>query len=308
MTALLTLTHVQKSFGTHHVLQDLSFSIPTGSIFGFVGENGAGKTTTMRLLLGLEKSKHGSILLAGQEVTFGGNRTNSITGYLPDVPAFYDYMTATEYLTLCARLTRVANREQRIAEMLNLVGLKTKKQRIHGFSRGMKQRLGIAQALLNEPQLLICDEPTSALDPLGRNEFLELLATLRGKVTVLFSTHILSDVERICDYVGILHAGRMQKRAPLSDLRNQYGRSRIMLTFPDTPTAKRCMQVLAHFPAYAVKNTVMIDYQGSYTNAAHQVLQTLTASVTPIALQHKRPTLEQIFLEVTGNAHSDNHV
>lgn len=303
MPDILTLSHIQKSFGSQQVLTDLDFSVPTGSIFGFVGENGAGKTTTMRLILGLDKPDGGTITVGGEKVTFGATRTNRITGYLPDVPAFYDYMTPTEYLTLCARITGISDRRQRISEMLDLVGLPADKHRIRGFSRGMKQRLGIAQALLNRPQLLICDEPTSALDPAGRNEFLDLLASLRGQVTVLFSTHILSDVERISDRVGILHGGRLQACDTLAGLHQRFGRPQIVLTLADTAAAKECAAALAPLAAQAQGTTVTVDYQGAYPAAARTVLRRIVAAdITPTGLQQENPTLDQIFLEVIKNA------
>ncbi|KRM33656.1 ABC superfamily ATP binding cassette transporter, ABC protein [Agrilactobacillus composti DSM 18527 = JCM 14202] len=305
---ILTLSHVQKAFGSKQVLKDVDFSIPQGSIFGFVGENGAGKTTTMKLILGLEKADAGIITVGGQTVHFGATKTNRITGYLPDVPAFYGYMTPVEYLDLCARITGISGRQHRIAEMLDLVQLKADKHRIRGFSRGMKQRLGIAQALLNRPQLLICDEPTSALDPAGRNEFLELLASLRGQTTVLFSTHILSDVERISDRVGILHDGHLQACDTLANLHQQFGRPQIKLTLSDTQTAQRCGQVLRPLPVQVQANQVTIPYQDAYETTAQQVLRALvTADITPIALQRQSATLEQIFLEVIGNGHTINH-
>lgn len=296
MSDILTLEHVQKSFGTKHVLQDLSFSIPRGSIFGFVGENGSGKTTTMRLILGLEKADAGTILVNGDKVKFGETKTNRITGYLPDVPAFYDYMTPAEYLRLCADIAAVPNPKEKIDQMLQLVGLKNSKHRIHGFSRGMLQRLGIAQALLNDPQLLICDEPTSALDPAGRAEFLDLLYSLKDKVTVLFSTHILSDVERISDRVGILHDGRLQACDTLANLHAAYGQKQAIITFATTADAQKCAELLQETRH---EETVSLTYQGEYAPMMQNVLQQLVAaSLTPVSLRKADPTLDQIFMEV----------
>ena len=209
--SILELKQVTKRFGSKKVLDNLNLTVPTGSIFGFVGENGAGKTTTMKMILGLEEMTSGEILVNELPVVFGDNQTNLLTGYLPDVPEFYDYMSAQEYLRFCGEITGLSKKQlkEKVPEILSLVGLKLDKRKIKGYSRGMKQRLGIAQALLNDPKLLICDEPTSALDPSGRNDFLEMLANLRGRMTILFSTHILGDVERICDYVGILDQGRL---------------------------------------------------------------------------------------------------
>lgn len=230
---ILELKQVSKKFGAKKVLNKLNLTVPTGSIFGFVGENGAGKTTTMKMILGLEEKSSGEIFIKGKPVYFGDNQTNHLTGYLPDVPEFYNYMSGKEYLNFCGEITGLSKAQlrQKIPEILSLVGLADDKKKIKGYSRGMKQRLGIAQALLNDPELLICDEPTSALDPSGRNDFLKMLATLKGRTTILFSTHILSDVERICDYVGILDQGELVVSGRLNELKEHYAKDQIEIEF-----------------------------------------------------------------------------
>lgn len=208
---MLEVSHIRKSFGSKKVLDDLTFSIPRNTIFGFVGENGAGKTTTMKMILGLLKIDEGKILVNGREVTFGNTPTNKFVGYLPDVPEFYSYMTAREYLKFAGKIAGIPKNElePEIEKLLEMVGLAAEKHRIKGFSRGMKQRLGIAQALIQKPLLLICDEPTSALDPIGRKEILDVLVRAKKETTIIFSTHILSDVERISDEVAFLHNGKI---------------------------------------------------------------------------------------------------
>ena len=178
---MLTVTDVRKSFGSKVVVDGLSFSIPKNSIFGFVGENGAGKTTTMKMILGLMRMDSGEILVDGTKVIYGNTPTNRKIGYLPDVPEFYTYMTPREYLRFCGQITGLSAKEinPRVDELLQRVGLANENKKIKGFSRGMKQRLGIAQALMGKPMLLICDEPTSALDPLGRKEILDILVENR---------------------------------------------------------------------------------------------------------------------------------
>ena len=163
------------------------------------------------------------IFVNGQKVSFGENPANRYIGYLPDVPEFYPYMTASEYLHFCGAVTGMDDREckNRTEELLGLVGLSKEKHRIKGFSRGMKQRLGIAQAMFNRPRLLICDEPTSALDPVGRKEILDILASAGEQTTVLFSTHILSDVERICDQFAFLHEGRIIRQGSMEENGNR---------------------------------------------------------------------------------------
>lgn len=225
--AVLELDGVSKTFSGKVVLDKLDMCVGENSIYGFVGRNGAGKTTTMKLILGLLKPDAGEIYVCGERVTYGQNSTNRYIGYLPDVPEFYSFMTPEEYLTLCGRVTGMSEKDihERIVELLLLVGLKDDNRRIKGFSRGMKQRLGIAHALFHRPRLLICDEPTSALDPIGRKEILDILLAVKSETTVLFSTHILTDVERICDDVAFLNKGSIALCGKVDELRQSKGSS-----------------------------------------------------------------------------------
>lgn len=220
---ILSITGLEKSFGDKKVLRGLDLKIPQNKVFGFVGRNGAGKTTTMKLILGLLKADKGDILVNGEKVTCGNTATNRFIGYLPDVPEYYPYMTANEYLNFCGEITGMDKKtiKERSAELLEKVGLGTEKHRIKGFSRGMKQRLGIAQALLNKPKLLICDEPTSALDPVGRKEILDILVAAKEETTIIFSTHILSDVEHICDEMALLNEGKVIMQGSIEEVKSR---------------------------------------------------------------------------------------
>lgn len=219
---ILKIHNLKKRFGDKEVLRGLDLEVPEHSVFGFIGRNGAGKTTTMKTILGLLKPDEGEVFVSGEKAVYGQTATNRFIGYLPDVPEFYSYMTPFEYLSLCGECSQMKKSDirERSAELLELVGLGGEKHRIKGFSRGMKQRLGIAQALLNRPSLLICDEPTSALDPVGRKEILDILLAVRKQTTVLFSTHILSDVERICTDAAFLSDGRIVRQGTVSELKN----------------------------------------------------------------------------------------
>ncbi|WP_334329921.1 ABC transporter ATP-binding protein [Companilactobacillus sp. HBUAS59699] len=300
--AILELHDVKKRFGEKQVLNGLDFTVPEGSIFGFVGENGAGKTTTMKMILGLETIDSGNILIDGQEVHYGNSVINQKVGYLPDVPEYYGYMTPTEYLRLCGQLTGIPKDElpSRIKEILKTVDLPINKYRIHGFSRGMKQRLGIAQALLNRPKLLICDEPTSALDPIGRSEFLNLLAGLRHETTILFSTHILSDVERISDYVGILHDGVLQANDSLSNLKKKYSSPQIIFKFQTEDIAHQAVKIIGN-GASMDKSQVTLNYSGDYQTIVKTTLnELLQSNLIPISMDNQETSLEDIFMEVTS--------
>ncbi len=231
-----------KEYGAHRALDGIDLSVPEGAVYGFLGPNGAGKTTTLRILSGLSRPSRGEAQVLGVSVAGGDDAGERLpaaalreVGYLPDVPGFYPWMTAREFLRFSGRLFGIARQEldSRVDALLDLSGLSGVRGRIGGFSRGMRQRLGIAQALVNAPRLLMLDEPTSALDPMGRRDVLDMIGSLRGHTTVLFSTHILTDVERVCDTVGILDSGRVVAEGPLSSLTMPRGVHRFVLEVSD---------------------------------------------------------------------------
>jgi ABC-2 type transport system ATP-binding protein len=214
-----------KFFGDVLALDGLSLSVQEGTVFGFLGPNGAGKTTTIRILTGLARATSGRAWVAGMRVDGDRNQVARRIGYLPEDVAFYGWMTPREFLAYVGRLFGLtgAEAELRAWELLELVGLdQVAGRRIAGFSRGMRQRLGVAQALVNRPEVLFLDEPASALDPAGRKEVLQMIGRLRGACTVFMSTHILADVERVCDSVAIIAEGRMVAEAPQDELISRY--------------------------------------------------------------------------------------
>jgi ABC-2 type transport system ATP-binding protein len=196
--------------------------VPEHSIFGFLGPNGAGKTTTMKLLLGLIRPTTGSGTVFGQDIVGDSVAIRSRVGYLPQQPRFVDEMSARETLRFTARFFfkgPKAEIEKRVNETLELVGLEDKTDRpIKGFSGGERQRLGIAQAQVNYPDLLILDEPAAALDPIGRHEVLELMERLRAHTTIFYSTHLLDDVQQVSDTVAILNHGELVAQGSIEDL------------------------------------------------------------------------------------------
>ena len=220
---MLRITDLHKHFGDKEVLRGLNLSVPEHSIYGFVGKNGAGKTTTMKMILGLLKADLGEIVVNGEKVVYGQTATNCYIGYLPDVPEFYSFMTAPEYLRFCGEITgmKKAEKEIRIKELLELVGLKDEKHRIKGFSRGMKQRLGIAQALLNRPRLLICDEPTSALDPELTVEVLKVIKELaKQHMTMIIVTHEMQFAREVSDRIIFMEQGVIREQGTPEEIFN----------------------------------------------------------------------------------------
>lgn len=293
---ILRITGLHKHFGDKTVLNGLDLTVPKNSIFGFIGQNGAGKTTTMKTILGLLQADDGEIFVDGEKVTYGHTPTNRHIGYLPDVPEFYSFMTAPEYLHFCGQITgmRASEIENRTKELLELVGLGGEKHRIKGFSRGMKQRLGIAQALLNRPKLLICDEPTSALDPIGRKEILDILVSARDQTTVLFSTHILSDVERICTDIAFLHDGKTVIQGKLSDIKAKYRSDSYIVEAETNPAAAALHQA---FPAMNRNGNELVFSERTY--ATFDVMKEIAQQKLPIVkIERMEPSLETLFMEV----------
>ena len=303
---VLTLEHVNKSFGTTEVIRDLSLSVEEHSIYGFLGKNGAGKTTTMKMILGFLQQDSGTIRVCGEKVSYGNTATNKYIGYLPDVPEFYGFMKPKEYLKLCGEICGMdrALLPSRTEEMLSLVGLDGVNRRIRGFSRGMKQRLGIAQALLNQPKLLICDEPTSALDPVGRKEILDILSLAKERTTIMFSTHILSDVERICDYAGILSEKRLVVQGTVAEIRNQNRKDLIQIELPegqDMEALAAKIRKLKNSLTVTINTTKLdIEYANSKEYSKSLLALLLREEVPILRYEIMEPSLENVFLEVAG--------
>ena len=299
----LKIENLHKSFGKNTIINGLSMSIPENTIFGFLGKNGAGKTTTMKMILGFLKKDEGSIEVFGEEVSFGQSKTNRFIGYLPDVPEFYGYMTAKEYLNLCGAITGLSKNEikNKSEELLELVGLRDVNKRISGYSRGMKQRLGIAQALLNSPKLLICDEPTSALDPLGRKEILDIILKIKDFTTVIFSTHILSDVEAICDHVVVLDKGKNVLEGSIDELKNIKRKNTIKIRFKSDKELKafKSIDKFSNLLTNEKGDTLYLTDEENQLKDIDILYELYKLNIFPIEIKIEEPTLENIFMEVT---------
>ncbi|EOS78334.1 hypothetical protein C817_03586 [Dorea sp. 5-2] len=295
---MLTLSHVAKNFGEKQVLRDVSFAVPEHTVFGFVGQNGAGKTTAMKMILGLLAVSGGEIRVEGMPVRYGNTPTNRLVGYLPDVPEFYSYMTPAEYLRFCGEISGMPSKEikNRSEELLRLVGLDKEKHRIKGFSRGMKQRLGVAQALFGRPKLLICDEPTSALDPAGRKELLDILTAAKEETTVLFSTHILSDVEHICDEMAFLHEGKIALKGSLDEVRKIRKASAVTIEM-ERPEDAGILRQTFPFLKNSGKNSLLLKE----AERLPELLRLIADRRCPIIrIERQEEALEDLFMEVVG--------
>ncbi|OFI50237.1 ABC transporter ATP-binding protein [Floricoccus tropicus] len=298
MANILEINNLTKSFGSNKILDGINLQIPSGTIYGFIGKNGAGKTTTMKIILGLLQADEGEVLVNGEKVKFGQSETNKYMGYLPDVPEFYGYMTAKEYLILCGKITGMSKIQikKRSDELLNLVGLGDDKKKIKSYSRGMKQRLGIAQALLNKPKLLLCDEPTSALDPLGRNDVLEILEKIKDETTVIFSTHILSDVESICDHVAFLNGGKIVLNEKLVDLKKIRKADGFEIVFVNHEDCVKFNQDYMEFEARGDKTLVLKN--GSQEDMLFAMGNLAERKIMVEKIEMLEPSLDSLFMEV----------
>ena len=230
--------NLTKDFGSVVALDSLSLSVEQGTAFALLGPNGAGKTTSLRLFTGITNPTSGQIWIAGEDISGRSLRLRARVGYLPESPAFYGWMTGKEFLVFTGELygQNRSNAGKRAVELLAQVNLTADGDRpVRTYSRGMQQRLGLAQALLNRPDVLFLDEPASALDPMGRRDMLEAIQALKGETTVFLSTHILADVERVCDRVAIMDHGKLVVSGTIEELRARRESSVFEVEFEEDP-------------------------------------------------------------------------
>jgi ABC-2 type transport system ATP-binding protein len=302
---MINIENLVKHYGNVPALDGLSLKVRPGVVYGFLGPNGAGKTTTMRILSGLARADGGRATILGREVGGMKGDVRALIGVLPEEPAFYAWMGAKEYLRdFIAPMYGLEARAAawRADELLSMVGLtEAANRRIGGFSKGMRQRLGLAQAMVHSPKVLLLDEPVSALDPAGRKDILDLIDELRGKTTILLSTHILADVERVCDVIGVINKGRLVIQAKRDALLEKYAQPLFEIEVEEGLSA--WLERIKHLP---------IVSGASIDNSSARVLVTdvragersLLASLAEDGLFVRRfemvhPSLEDVFLKLT---------
>jgi ABC-2 type transport system ATP-binding protein len=309
MTAAIACEGLTKSYGDVLALDHLTLEVPSGAIFGFLGPNGAGKTTTLRLLTGLALPTAGSARVAGLDVATGGVALRRRISYLDQAPQFFGWMRGRELLAFVGELFGMTGTTltARVDEVLALVGLvDAADRRISGYSGGMRQRLGLGQALINRPEVLFLDEPVTALDPAGRHAMLDVIAELRGSATVLMSSHILADIERVCDSVAILNRGRLLVSSSVAELQERYAQPVFLIELERAEEAQ-VQHLLASLRAAPWAGEAVWDAPAirvvarDPAAAGRAILALLVAEGAEVQrFERARPTLEDIFLRLVG--------
>lgn len=292
----LEVRNLTKHFGAKQVVEDVSFTLQANTATALIGPNGAGKTTTLSMLAGLLEPTGGEILIP--DVV----DVRTAIGFLPQYPQFYSWLTALEYMEMVANLSGVEKRsvKEKCKKMLAFVGLeRAMHKKTVTFSGGMKQRLGIAQALIHQPKLLLLDEPVSALDPVGRREVMNLLKEVQQQTTILYSTHILNDAEEMTDQLLFLREGRLVEQGSLTEVKAKFEQPRFTITFADEQQALQ----------FANQSELQVTVEGYevYVDIAsglptmHQLFNRLAiAPYEIVKVERQTASLEEIFMKVVG--------
>ncbi len=241
---ILEVRHLNKYYDDFKALDDVSITVKANEVYGFIGRNGAGKTTTINSILSLIDFQSGEIFFDGKEVSKRTMYDKRHIGYVPDVPSFPRYLTARDFLAFVYDTYQlpVNEKEEAIKAALFKVQLEDTSKKISGYSRGMKQRLAIAQALIHKPKLLVMDEPTSALDPIGRKDILDIIRALKKDLTIFYSTHILEDAQKVCDTIGLIEKGRIVFEKPLKEIINHQKQAFYMETDSPVNEVLKCLK------------------------------------------------------------------
>lgn len=298
--SVIQVKDLKKSFQSVEIIKGINFTLQEGRCIALLGPNGAGKTTTLRMLSGLMKPSSGSVNFSGLEKE---TDIRQFIGYLPQHPIFYEWMTGREFLEYVGKLAGMskADVKKRTDELLELVGIAdAKNRRIGKYSGGMKQRLGIAQAIIHRPKLVMLDEPVSALDPIGRREVLELLEKLKEETTVLFSTHILNDAEEVCDDILFLHKGKLVESGTMEELREKYQQAKIDLVFRDDMEGiLKSFSEKGLLQSYMIeggKASVMVE---NIEEARRAIVEEVMKENLPLVkFEINRTSLEDVFMKV----------
>jgi ABC-2 type transport system ATP-binding protein len=292
-----------KAFGDQKAVSKVSLSVPSGSVFGFLGPNGSGKTTTIRMLLGLAEATAGQINLLGHSIPKQVAQALPKVGALVEGPAFYPYMSGRNNLMRMDSADRNSNsatREARVDAALERVGLSNAaKKKVHAYSLGMKQRLGLANALLKPRELLILDEPTNGLDPQGTREVRNLIRSLAAEgITIFLSSHLLTEIEQLCSHVAVMRAGEIVAQGSLEEIRAN-GQTRLILNVDNTKEAKEVLKAAGINKSKSAGNKIISSVASDFDVAKlNKQLVAKKIAVSEIRLEH--PSLEEYFVDLTG--------
>lgn len=294
---MLTVENVSKRFNNHFVVNDINFHLNKGQCTALLGPNGAGKTTTLRMLTGLIKPTSGKI-------SYGDNCEDfrQLIGYLPQYPKFHDWMTGEEFLVYCCKLHGLSKSEskKRVGNLLERVSLQdAKRRRIGSYSGGMKQRLGLAQALIHEPKMLFLDEPVASLDPIGRREVLTLMEEMKEEMTILFSTHILNDAEEVSDSLILLRDGKVIEQGAIDALQEKYltGKIELIIDYLDEAIIQELKQLPSVNEVNEFKNELHV-FVDDVSKAQEELLTfILKEELTLQKFNIAKITLEEMFMK-----------
>lgn len=297
---LFQVKNLSKTYGKQQAVKNVSFQVEKRTCMAIIGPNGAGKTTILKMLAGLLIPTAGTITFPGKEI----KDKRQLIGFLPQHPSFFSWMSAKDFLLFTGRLSGLSKSRLavKVDEMLNFVGLyEVRNKKISGFSGGMKQRLGLAQALIHEPELLILDEPVSALDPNGRRDVLKLLHTLKSKTAVLFSTHVLHDAEQVCDSVMMLKKGEIKWSGSLTEL--QQDSSTTVIKIKTAEPLEHCFSGLPKLEHIEYKDlhTAVLHF-AQPTFDSHDLLKLLIEkNLSLLHFEHVQDSLEEAYLKVMNS-------
>jgi ABC-2 type transport system ATP-binding protein len=305
MEKMLVVDRVSREYPGRVAVSDISFTVSKGSIHGFLGPNGAGKSTTLKMIAGLLPISSGSIIFNGQRVEVGNGNMNHAIGIMTENPPLFTDQSVFQYLYFVAQLHKVKNLKERVDFVMSELSLHSVKDRLIGnLSRGYKQRVSLAQALVFDPQLLILDEPTNGLDPQTVVELRELIKKLASDKTILFSSHVLSEVEQLCDHMTIIHQGKIKASGSISDIHKLYHQG-LVLTIGISKDQE--MPDLTSFGEHEIYISQVIGeeklfhiiFKEDLDQRAEVSKFLISKGVSLLTMRHDYPELEDIFLELT---------
>ncbi|MEC3883281.1 ABC transporter ATP-binding protein [Halobacillus sp. HZG1] len=306
---MIHLKNLTKTFGKENAVKNITFDLSQGKCVALLGPNGAGKTTTLKMIAGLMYPSSGQVELSSG----GGDDIRKYIGYLPQHPQFHNWMTGKEFLHYVARLSRISKLESiKLAEeLVERVGIADAKNRkISSYSGGMKQRLGIAQAMIHKPSVLLLDEPVSALDPIGRRDVLNLMEELKQEATLLYSTHILSDAEEASDEILLMHKGEIVESGSLQDVKERHQVDKVTLRLEgNVQPFKEKLETLPFVTHTDVQKQKIHVYVQNVTEARDVLLELVTKEQWPLLFfEVGQTTLEDLFMKVVNEHAMDDHL